>query len=620
MPRPTTPARPRWPISKLIARGDLDLARAARDQARAQVNAAQAQITQQQASTRTTQLNLDRTVIRSPVDGVVLTRSIEPGQTVAASLQAPVLFQIAEDLAQMEIVLQIDEADIGQVKAGQDVRFTVDAFPERSFRGKVQQVRLSATNTNNVITYPVVVTVDNRDEVLLPGMTVNAEIEVSRRDDILKIPNAALRFKPADDAQAGAQAATPASRGGGMASELSRLAQSLALKPAQQAAFDDALAQMRQRMAARMAPSGAQQSGGGSVLFGRGPGGRCVRVWRQRGRRRERRDAPAHAGTFQPAVRRLPRHPGRRAEGQVGRRRHRAGERTPRAGLQTRRRHAASRWSCASVSPTAAAPKSPATSTRATRSSWAPTAPRRRRARNECRPASAPRARRGDRNPPARQGVSGGQRRGSRSRCGTWTCASRAGEFVAIMGPSGSGKSTLMNLLGCLDTPSAGTYHCDGVDVASLDAEDRARLRLDKIGFVFQGFNLLPRMSALENVAMPMGYANVHRGERLQRAHAALAAVGLGNRETHRPSEMSGGQQQRVAIARALINRPPILLADEPTGALDSRTGEEILALFKRLQQEDHTVVLITHDPDVAHHCDRIFAMRDGMLTEEAHP
>ena len=192
------------------------------------------------------------------------------------------------------------------------------------------------------------------------------------------------------------------------------------------------------------------------------------------------------------------------------------------------------------------------------------------------------------------------------------------GEFVAIMGPSGSGKSTLMNLLGCLDTPSDGTYWCDGVDVASLDAEGRARLRLDKIGFVFQGFNLLPRMDALENVAMPMGYANVHRDERLKRAHEALDAVGLGNRQHHRPSEMSGGQQQRVAIARALINRPPILLADEPTGALDSRTGEEILALFKRLQQDDHTVVLITHDPDVAHHCDRIFTMRDGCLTEEA--
>jgi len=192
------------------------------------------------------------------------------------------------------------------------------------------------------------------------------------------------------------------------------------------------------------------------------------------------------------------------------------------------------------------------------------------------------------------------------------------GEFVAIMGPSGSGKSTLMNLLGCLDTPSSGTYLCDGVDVATLDAEARAELRLEKIGFVFQGFNLLPRMSALENVAMPMGYANVNREERMRRAHEALAAVGLGNREAHRPSEMSGGQQQRVAIARAMINQPPILLADEPTGALDSKTGEEILALFKRLQQDGHTVVLITHDPDVAQHCDRIFSMRDGRLSEEA--
>ncbi len=195
--------------------------------------------------------------------------------------------------------------------------------------------------------------------------------------------------------------------------------------------------------------------------------------------------------------------------------------------------------------------------------------------------------------------------------------AIRHGEFVAIMGPSGSGKSTLMNLIGCLDKPSSGRYLCDGVDVATLDAEERAILRRDKIGFVFQGFNLLPRMSALENVAMPMAYANVPREERLQRAHAAMAAVGLATRESHRPSELSGGQQQRVAIARALINRPPILLADEPTGALDSKTGEEILALFKQLQAEDHTVVLITHDPDVAQHCDRIFVMRDGELHEQ---
>ena len=188
------------------------------------------------------------------------------------------------------------------------------------------------------------------------------------------------------------------------------------------------------------------------------------------------------------------------------------------------------------------------------------------------------------------------------------------GEFVAIMGPSGSGKSTLMNLIGCLDTPTSGVYLCDGIDVASLDKEERAILRRDKIGFVFQGFNLLPRMNALENVAMPMGYANIKREERMRRAHDALEAVGLGPRANHRPSELSGGQQQRVAIARALINRPPILLADEPTGALDTRTGEEILALFKRLQAEDHTVVLITHDPDVAAHADRIFVMRDGEL------
>ena len=193
----------------------------------------------------------------------------------------------------------------------------------------------------------------------------------------------------------------------------------------------------------------------------------------------------------------------------------------------------------------------------------------------------------------------------------------RAGEFVAIMGPSGSGKSTLMNLIGCLDTASSGRYLCDGEDVATLDAEARARLRRDKIGFVFQGFHLLPRMSALENVALPMGYVGVSPDERLSRAQAALESVGLGERAGHRPNELSGGQQQRVAIARALINEPPILLADEPTGALDSRTGGEILALFKQLQQRGHTVVLITHDADVAAHCGRVFVMRDGRMHEE---
>ena len=194
------------------------------------------------------------------------------------------------------------------------------------------------------------------------------------------------------------------------------------------------------------------------------------------------------------------------------------------------------------------------------------------------------------------------------------------GEFIAIMGPSGSGKSTLMNLVGCLDTPTSGSYACDGIDVSRLDAEALAELRRDKIGFVFQGFNLLPRMDALDNVAMPLGYARVPPRERRERALAVLAEVGLGERGHHLPSELSGGQQQRVAIARALVQQPPVLLADEPTGALDSRTGEEILALFKRLRDADHTVVLITHDADVAAHADRIYHMLDGELHEQAGP
>ena len=194
----------------------------------------------------------------------------------------------------------------------------------------------------------------------------------------------------------------------------------------------------------------------------------------------------------------------------------------------------------------------------------------------------------------------------------------RRGEFIAIMGPSGSGKSTLMNLIGCLDTPTRGVYECDGIDVSTLDAEELARLRREKIGFVFQGFHLLPRMDALDNVAMPLGYARIPPAQRRERAQAALAAVGLGERGHHRPNELSGGQQQRVAIARALINRPPILLADEPTGALDSRTGEEILALFKRLRDGDHTVVLITHDAHVAEHADRVVVMHDGQLRPQA--
>ena len=262
--------------SQLIAASDLDLARSARDQARAQVESARAQIRQQQASTQTSRLNLERTEIRSPVDGVVLTRSVEPGQTVAASLQAPVLFQIAEDLSKMEIELAIDEADIGQVEPGQGVSFTVDAFPDRRFRGEVQQIRLSATNTNNVITYPVVVAVDNSDQVLLPGMTANAEIEVSRRDGVLRVPNAALRYKPADDAGI----APPRGGGAGMDADIAAMAAGLDLDSTQQAALDEALAAMRAQAAGRAGarPAGAAPRAAG----GGGPTPEMMATMRQR--------------------------------------------------------------------------------------------------------------------------------------------------------------------------------------------------------------------------------------------------------------------------------------------------------------------------------------------------
>ena len=275
---------------QLVAKSDVDLARAALEQAQAQVNSAQAQIRQQTASTETTRVNLSRTVIRSPVDGVVLTRSIEPGQTVAASLQAPELFTIAEDLSKMKIELAVDESDIGQVKVGQAVNFSADAFPDRQFKGVVDQVRLAATTANNVVTYPVVVTVDNGDGTLLPGLTVNAEIEVSKRANVLKLGNAALRFKPTDDSPlAQLQPAGPGqqsqsgNRGAGsanMAGDLQDLAGTLGLNAEQKAAFDAALEQMQKRQAERMAQAqGAQsQQQGGNRLFGggmgfRGPGG-----------------------------------------------------------------------------------------------------------------------------------------------------------------------------------------------------------------------------------------------------------------------------------------------------------------------------------------------------------
>ncbi len=193
------------------------------------------------------------------------------------------------------------------------------------------------------------------------------------------------------------------------------------------------------------------------------------------------------------------------------------------------------------------------------------------------------------------------------------------GEFVAIMGPSGSGKSTLMNLLGCLDRPTAGSYVLDRVDVSSLNGNERAEIRNAKIGFVFQSFNLLPRTTAVENVELPLLYADngVGSGDRLARAKEALRRVGLAGREKSTPSQLSGGQQQRVAIARALITGPPIILADEPTGNLDTRTSEDVIAILQELNDQGETVLLITHESDIAHYAKRIILLRDGKIVKD---
>lgn len=191
------------------------------------------------------------------------------------------------------------------------------------------------------------------------------------------------------------------------------------------------------------------------------------------------------------------------------------------------------------------------------------------------------------------------------------------GEFVAIMGPSGSGKSTFMNMLGCLDRPDSGTYTLDGIEVSKLSDKQLAQVRNQKIGFVFQSFNLLPRSTALHNVELPMMYAGVGRSERRKRALEALERVGLAERVHHKPTQLSGGQRQRVAIARALVNRPSILLTDEPTGNLDSRSGTEIMAMFQELHSQGVTIILVTHEPDIAQHAERIVTFKDGVIIRD---
>lgn len=431
--------------------------------------------------------NLGYAEIYAPIDGIVISREVEIGQTVVANMTVANIFTIA-DLDNMQVIADVDEADIGQVKVGQRVTFTVDAYPDDVFNGKVTQVRLNPTEESNVITYEVVVSADNADHKLIPGLTANITIYTAESQNALIVPASALKFSPKDiddeslpqkaqDAPTDAKAVVWTVRGG----KLYPVAVTTGTNNGVNVEIVSGLKKGDVVAIDYSADMAAQQAGGSE-----------------------------ESSPF------APKHPGQK------RRRNKMKEIIRLDGIH-------------------------------------------------------------------RNFVVGGETVHA-LRGVSFTI--NEGEFVTIMGTSGSGKSTLLNILGCLDTPTSGSYFIDGAEVQKMSRNERAYIRNRKIGFVFQNYNLLPKTTSVENVELPLFYNSaIGAKERRRRAEEALDAVGLHDRMMHKSNQMSGGQQQRVAIARALVNDPVLILADEATGNLDTRTSFSILTLFQQLHSMGRTII-----------------------------
>ena len=483
--------------------------------ARQGVAQAREQVRQQQEQVKQAQTNLGYATITSPIDGVVLSKSVEEGQTVAASFSTPELFTIAKDLTNMQVVANVDEADIGEVKTGERVSFTVDAYPDDTFTGRVTQVRQEATTTNNVVTYEVVISAPNADLKLKPGLTANVTIYTQERAGVMGVSSKALRFTP-----------TPETVG------KQYKIQDVANAKAKVWTLEGNVLQAHR-------VSTGMNDGVNTDSLGC-EGWTESHHWHHRHRTRRR-------------------------------------QRIRRSGAESLRPRSEARQQKGESMMDESQKKVVIELCDVKRDFLV-----------------------GEETVHALRGVS---------------FKIYEGEFVTIMGKSGSGKSTLLNQLGCLDTPTSGDYFLDGVAVRTMSKSQRAVLRNRKIGFIFQNYNLLAKTTSVENVELPLMYnPSITPQERFDRSVAALKAVGLGERLYHKSNQMSGGQMQRVAIARALVNNPAVILADEATGNLDTRTSFEILVLFQKLHAEGRTIIFVTHNPDIAHYASRNIELRDGRI------